>query len=324
MASLRRVKTVHRLNWPEASLSPYSLLRAGIRSGVAWPRVRERLLVALAGDRLVGFAQFRPALPDQRWHLDALGAATGVYEAAPVWEDLVAHGVFLAGLHGVKRLYAKIPDGSPVEPAVTAIGFAKYATETVMVAHAPAPRAGSRLRPQEPTDTWAIYQLHNAATPRQVQYAEALTDPFWSVGPNRNGGLHRRGWLVEDGHDVVGYVRAASRGGNHVLELLFHPERPDVLGDLVDGAIAGLGTGPIRRVACSVRGYQSEAIAALESRGFAPYLEQAVHVKYTAVAARLPMPEAVVPAPVYVGVREKMPRRVPTFLQGQPGDDPAS
>jgi len=324
LPGLRRIKTVHRLNQPAGALAPYSVLRLGLRCGLVWPRSRRRVLVALVGERLVGFAHFQPIVPDQRWQVAALGAATGVYEPGPVWEDLVAHGVFLAGLSGIKRLYAAVPDGSAVAPAIAAVGFVPYATETVLVAYGAAPRAAARVRSQESTDTWAIHQLYNAVTPRQVQYAEALTDHRWLVGPQRGAGVASRGWLIEDGHEVVGYVRAVSREGNHVLEVLYHPGRPDVLPELIDGALAAIGPSPAGRVACAVRGYQAELATALERRGFAAYLEQTLTVKYTTVAARAPAHEALAPAPVFVGVRDKLPQRVPTFLQGRPGDDPAS
>lgn len=322
LPGLRRIKVFHRLNQPESALAPYSPVRAGLGSALPRARARPRVLVASTGDRIVGFAQFQPLLPDQRWRLVALGAATGVFEAGPVWEELIGHGVMLAGLQGVKRLYARVPEVSPVAPAVAAVGFAPYATETVMVAFGVPPLRGSgAVREQEPTDTWAIHQLYNAVVPRQVQYAEALTDHAWQVGGGRADTLEVRGWLIEEGHHAVGYARVASRAGNHVVELIHHPERPDVLPDLVDGTLANLALGPVRRVACPVRGYQAEVATALAGRGFAPILEQVLSVKYTTATIRVP---ALEPARVHLGVRERLPQRVPTFLHGRRGDDPAS
>jgi hypothetical protein len=67
-----------------------------------------------------------------------------------------------------------------------------------------------------------------------------------------------------------------------------------------------------RRVLCALRGYQSELGAALEECGFDPALEQDVLLRYTTATVRAPAHEAF---PFHVEVREKLPQRVPTFLQ---------
>jgi hypothetical protein len=123
-----------------------------------------------------------------------------------------------------------------------------------------------------------------------------------------------RGWLVEEGHHVVGYVRVASRRNTHALEFVYLGERVDVLPTLIDGVLARLRPQPIHRVYASVRGYQSEAATMLAQRGFTPVFEQDLHVKYTTANVRAPSFEVV---RFHVDVRDKLPKRVPTFLQGQ-------
>jgi hypothetical protein len=163
--------------------------------------------------------------------------------------------------------------------------------------------------------------LYNAAVPRQVQYAEAYTSHRWDLDPKRRrervAGV--TGWLIAEGHHVVGYARIASARRCDVLELVLHPDRLDVLDDLIQGAIARAGGG--RRVYCTVRAYQTEAIAALERAGFRVVMEQDVYLKYTTANVRLPVFESV---PLHVEVRDKLPKRVPTFLHGQPQDETAT
>ena len=322
LAGLRRLAVVHRLDQPEAQLVPYSPLRAGAVALVPGVRAQRPFYVACVGAQFVGFAQFQPVRPDQRWQLLALGAVSGV-DAETVWEALLTHGVRSAGARGVKRLYARAPQSSPVAPALRAVGWAPYAVETVYATQVTArplsESTGPALRRQEQSDTWAIHQLYNAAVPRQVQYAEAFTSHRWDARSRRGGQDVEiaAGWLIEEGHHVVGYVRAHSRGGVHVLELVYHPERSEVVDALVDGALARVPA-PVRRVYCAVRGYQAEAMTALAVRGFAPVLEQELHIKYTTANVRLPSWEAV---PFRVEVRDKLPKRVPSFLHGQPRDE---
>ena len=320
LAGLRRLDALYRLDQPDAQLVPFSALRAGLGGALPWRRGRRPTFVASSGDRLVGFAQFHPRRPDQRWVLIALGASVGVFDADPVWEALVAYGVRSAGLRGVKRLFARLPVAVGAGGALRRLGWTPYATEAVFVAHDMAiPARAPRVRRQEPADTWAIHQLYSVTVPRPVQDAEALTSHHWEVV---TGGSARRevrvvGSLIEDGHLVIGYARTTSRGRTHVLELVYHPDHSGVVDDLIDGALVGLPTGAGSRVFCTVRGYQTEAATRLEKRGFTPTLEQDLLIKYTTASARLPAFDAV---PFHLEVRDKLPRRVPTFLHGRPGD----
>lgn len=323
LSALRQLSAYYRLNQPDASLEPPSVLRAGLAASMPFRRTSRPAFVAVAGQRLVGFAPFRTAHPDRRWRLLALGSSVGVFDADPVWEALLTHAVRDAGLRGVKRLYARLPLGVPVGPALRRMGWTPYAAETIYAAATPDfGRRSSSVRPQTPADTWAIHQLYSAAVPRPVQVAEAHTSHRWELHPGRRGGGEnaRAGWLIEEGHDVVGYARAMSRARLHVLEIIFLPGRTDVISDLLSGALAALPNPPARRVLCAVRTYQAEVGTALEGRGFVPVQEQDLSVKYTTATVRSPAVEAV---PFHVEVRDSLPQRVPSFLHGRPRDGSA-
>ncbi len=324
LGELRRLDPLYRLNQPDSLLAPYSALRSGLTAALPGLRSRRPAFVARSGDRLVGFAHFQPVGLDRRWHLLALGASVGVYDAEQVWDALLTTGVRNAGLRGVKRLYARIPHGAPLGSTLRRHGWSPYATETIFVGRAAAAGpAPSSVRAQEASDTWAIHQLYIASVPRAVQDAEAFTSHWWDVRARRGAptGVSAAGWLVEEGHRVLAYARSLSGGGAHVLDLVYHSERREVLPDLLTAALANLPERPSRRVYCAVRSYQEEAASALEDRGFAPTLEQELVVKYTTARIRLPASDGV---SFHVEVRDKLPQRVPSFLQGRPGDDPAT
>jgi len=321
IAKLRAVGDINRLNQPEAQLESFHQFGSMINVSGPWLGGRRRFFVADGGERIVGFAHFQPMAPDRRWLLTTLGSATGVYNARPVWDALLSHAIIDAGLRGVKRLYARAPTQSPIVPALLLTGFVPYAQETILAALlSNKPSSVDKLQPQEEGDTWAIHQLYNAAVPRQVQYAEAYTSHRWDLRGRDGESRSRRiaGWLIEEGHDVVGYARTRSRGGNHVVELVHHPERVALLPALIDGALAGLSASQGMRVLCAVRGYQAEVATLLHARGFASILEQDLHVKYTTANVRLPAFEQ---APFHLEVRDKLPKRVPSFLHGTPRDE---
>lgn len=316
---LFRVPVVLRLNQPEINLWPYRPPVEAVRSVVPLRRPRSRILVACAGGRLVAFAQWQPRLPDRRWQLIAMGSATGVYDAEPVWEELIRQSIAAAGLRGVKRLYARVPVGSPAAEPLRRLGFAAYASETIFLARRlRSVPAALPMRRQELADTWAIHQLYSASVPKQVQYAEAWTSHHWETRAGPGRGATITGWIVEEGHQVLAYARVLSRGGTHSLELLYAPDHAALIPDLLDGVIAQIrAQSGANRVFCTLRGYQVEAVDALCERGFDPVLEQDLSVKYTTVTARTVPAEAV---PFHVDVIERLPKRVPSFLHGRPGD----
>jgi hypothetical protein len=316
LPTLARMQHVITLNQPEIQLGGYSVTRAALAAMTPGGGARPRLFVACVEDRVVGFAQFQPAYSDRRWHAVAVGSSTGVYDASPVEDVLVRHGITAAGLRGVKRLFARIPSGTDLVETFGQSGFSPYATETIFVSDSAvsldAPHVARR---QEQTDTWAIHQLYNATAPRTVQYAEAVTSHRWDLrgADELAHGARRNGWLIDDGHLVAAYARVSHGRRASSLELLYLPDTNEALCGLIDTVLRDLRqTSRNRRVFCTLRGYQVEAAKVLEERGFEPVLEQDLHVKYTTASVRAPQPE---PISLHAEVIERLPKRVPSFLQ---------
>lgn len=324
---LRRLRPMFELNQPMNQLKPFTGMRDGLLATLPVLRGRRPAYVARVGDRLVGFAQFRPREPDDRWIAVAIGTSVGVYESDPVIEALLEHGVRSAGLLGVKRLYAKVPRDYPLLSAFRRQAWTPYATETIYAAAPPRPTvsASGSLRPQVASDTWAIHQLYSATVPKPVQDAEALTSHHWDLGSKSGKSTmtagSATGWLLEEGHVLVGYARLLASARATLLDVLYKPERTEVLSDLVNCALDVVRSGASRRVYCAVRGYQAELATSLEDRGFLLEIEQELLIKYTTATVRLPIVDAV---QFQLEVGEKIPQRVPTFLQGRSGDGAAS
>ncbi|HEU5434086.1 MAG TPA: hypothetical protein VFU81_20620 [Thermomicrobiales bacterium] len=321
VVAVARLKPLYRFHQPDLQLMAYGPLRWGARSAAPFVGSRKPAFVALAGDRVVGFAQFAAMPPDQRWVMLALGGSLGVYDVEPVWEELLAYAVRNAGLRGVKRLVARIPADLPVGRVLQRRGWHPFATETIYLARDPRPRGGAgRLRRQTQIDTWGVHQLYGSIAPKPVQEAEALTSHRWDVDATpRQRGVNAMAWVADEGNDIFAYIGVRSRGGTHLLDVLIRPEARAALPALLDEAIARLPNR--RRVICAVRGYQSELGAAFEQCGFDRVLDQDVLLRYTTATIPAPAHEAF---PFHLEVREKLPQRVPTFLQrrlddGSPG-----
>lgn len=317
--SLARLQVVHRLHQPDATLLAYSAFRGGVRSAIPGLRSSKPAFVAASGDRLVGFVQFQQLPPDNRWALLALGASVGVYQAEPVWEALLTWSARAAGLRGVRRLYARVPQGSELSPLLSRLGWQAYTAETIYQATDVRRRRRSRpvIRRQVPADTWAVHQLYAATVPRPVQDCEALTSHRWDVLRRARGrrDVVANGWVVDDGHEIVAHVGALSRGQTHLLEVMVRPDRRALFADILDDALAMLPGRGMRRVLCALRAYQVDLGPVLEEGSFVPIMDQDLHLRYTTASLRLPVGE---PFPFALDVREKVPQRVPTFFLDRP------
>ncbi len=277
--------------------------------------------VALADGQRVGFVRFSPRGPDGRWVVCAIAASTGVYSPDPVWDALLAHGVRAAGLRGVRRLFARVPTGHPLIEVMREAGWSPYARETVFRAEKllPVVRSHRHLRLQEPADTWAIHQLYAASAPRQIQEIEAITSHAWHMGEPRRGRreVRQTGWLLEDAGQLLAYARYTRGRQSGMIDALAPPGEGTRLGTLLDGVISVPRQGRARPVYCAVREYMMDMRTELTDRGFVETGEQELLIRYTTVSART---SAVDPVHFPVELRPGMPRRVPTFLEGQPTD----
>jgi hypothetical protein len=279
------------------------------------------VFVADADGQLVGFVRFSPRRPDGRWIVSAIATSTGVYSPEPVWQELLRHGVWAAGLRGVRRVFARVPEGHPLVGLMHQEGWISYARETIFLAERPIEKSrySRSLRVQEPADAWAVHQLYTATVPRLVQEVEALTSHFWHMDRAK---MSRRssqqfGWLMEENGTLTAYIRYARGSRSGLLEFLVHPGDRPHFGDLLDGVASdpgGLRTG---RTYCAVRGYLTELVPELMERGFSPIGEQELLIRYTTATART-TPQEGVHFPVEL--RPAIPRRVPTFLEGQATD----
>jgi hypothetical protein len=323
LSSLRRPRQQILLNQPYGHWQTGDPFQAGMRQLMPFVRSVDRVAVARGEGRPLGHAVFRVSRPDDRWTLESVGSSTGVYEAEPIWEELLRYSVMAAGLEGAKRLYAKLPVGSSLITSARKTGFAPYATEHVFTASAvPVTTACAEVRRQVASDVWSIHQLYMAVVPRQVQYAEALTSHHWDAKAHRQRDERTTGWLIEGGNQILGYIRVTSRVDRHVLEFIFNPDHRGVVTDLVHTAFAQLAKLPKRNVFAVVRSYQSELLHVLSDAGLNPWLEQDVHVKYTTAPVASPVINGL---PVTQELSEPVGKRVPTFYgtQGDPTADGA-
>ena len=105
-----------------------------------------------------------------------------------------------------------------------------------------------------------------------------------------------------------------------MIDIIVPPGERATMSVLLDGALAGPSRGRPRAVYCALRTYHLDLQNELTNLGFTEIGEQELLIRYTTVTARTP---AIDPVYFPVELRSAMPRRVPTFLEGQPTDGTA-
>jgi hypothetical protein len=318
MGPLARIPGLLRLDVPDSLVARRSEL-LDLTAALPILRRDRPTFVAAADGQPVGFVRFSPRGPDGRWVATSIAASAGVYSPEPVWEALLAHGVRAAGLRGVRRLFARVPVGHPLIETMRRSGWTAYSREMVFRAErlTPLARSTQSLRLQEPADTWAIHQLYAHSVPRQVQEIEALTSHVWHMEPRTRlkRGVKRTGWLIEEDGSLAAYARYTKGPRAGMIDVVVPPGERARLGALLDGVIA-TPSRP-RPVYCALRTYLTDLRRELTDRGFVEVGEQELLIRYTTATVRT---SAVEPIHFPVELRPALPRRVPTFLEGQPTD----
>jgi GNAT superfamily N-acetyltransferase len=218
-------------------------------------------------------------------------------ESDVVAPALVEHLCNQALERGAHRLFVRLPEGDPLLPVFRLRGFRQYATEVVVYADKPVPRADrfpEGARPVRRGDHRLLYQLYRKITPQGVSQLEAPTYREWrALHGESTGRLAARGSekqeVVIDQVELVGWVRAQRSSGArpNTVSFMALPES-SLPGDLADLGLSLLGDSDLPAWS-SLRHYDSHMIDALRGRGFSVLLTQLLLVKELAV--RVPVQE---------------------------------
>jgi hypothetical protein len=259
----------------------------------ALPVVRRshKTLVAFDHTRPISVLDLRADPSNHRWIVARMsssrpGTDADAHTMEMARQELLVHAVRAAGAARAKRIHAAVRESSPTMTALTEVGFAKYATDSVMVARRLPTGAGKGLvRRQEASDVWSVHQLYHSVTPRPVQYAEALTSNYWDN--TRPGVGPARGYVIDNGFEIAAHCRVASSAGRHVMSIMVHPGALDLIDTLVPDVISDTVRNRSDEVIMTVPGYLQEYQSRLSELGFDEVATQVRLVKYTVVPRRM-------------------------------------
>jgi hypothetical protein len=252
------------------------------------------------GPRLIGFVQLMKRAA--RSEADLLHLAPALVQEATcdfvtqtIWSRLLSHCSQAAANHGLQRIFASVPDGSPGQTCLRDAGFSLYTRETIY--RLAIPTDGSvqpGFRPQGPQDGWALQRLYLRHTPRLVQQAEgALTG---EVGSPLFSWWEPDSWqgiVWEPAGEVRGAVQVhVGRAGHWMRVWGTNEVSVRELRALVEQGLRLISNAPARQkrhglpVYVTVRDYEPGLGSVLAGLGFAPYTDRARFVKHTVVPVR--------------------------------------
>lgn len=255
-----------------------------------------RVAVASVNGSLAAWLAYAPHGDPHVWQIAAAGAGNRRLRpnddvSAVLWSTLLEFAISDAGAHGARRLFAAATSDAPGWHALQRAGFEMYGYATQLHGVPDVDRAESPagFRSQEPSDVWGIQQLYQRATPRVVQFAEALTSRTWEVSRQRawdrvRGRLPRtRSWVVEQRSEMTVYCRLDVSGRTHVISWIAEPEHRH---QVIPAILASLRASGISRRTCLVLvpGFCDELLPEFEACGFVPERQADLMVRPTTVA----------------------------------------
>ena len=299
---------------PAAGGGRPALPSAGLwRGAVMQPRNR-LALARWRGTKLGGLVSARSRTGIRTWEIDGLYLSPGVLPAAGSWNGNAANGTGnhidatgscaeslalleelfqAAGERSAERVFLRVGATCPSVSLARRAGFIACYNEVLL--ESPTPSNGNGvlhraeggqviegLRRRLPSDNYGLFQLFCASTPVRVRQSVGLTFDQWldareSV-PGRAPHRRQQEWVAECSGRIAGWARTTGRGSVSEAEVMAHPDRPDLLFNLVDFVLS-----QAPRSRWLVPDYRDPVACRLQDRGFRPGKEYTMMVKMVAV-----------------------------------------
>ena len=294
-----------------------ALPSAGLwRGAVMQPR--DRLALARwQGAQLSGLVSARTRTGIRAWEIDGLYLAPEVLPATHGGKGYSANGVgnhydpnelcadslglleelFQAvGERSAERVFLRLGSTCPSDSLARWAGFIACYSEVLLENPNPANGNGSYLpaeagqladglRRRQPSDNYGLFQLFCASTPVRVRQSVGITFDQWldarEPAPGRAPNWRQQEWVAECSNRIAGWARVTGKGSISEAEVVAHPDRPDLLFDLVDFVLR-----QAPRSRWLVPDYQQPVASRLQDRGFSRVKDYTMMVKMVAVPAR--------------------------------------
>lgn len=192
---------------------------------------------------------------------------------------------------GVKKLFLRLPQDSPLMEGVRRSGFSVYSTDYLYRYEGEnKPRiveSPYSLRPKSSNDDYRLFELYSAAIPTTVRTAEGMTFEEWQESRDRGSWPQRhREYVWEKEGRLVGWLHICAAGGMDCFELMLHPVEGEGLEWLVNHALVSLDSKP--PLFCIASAFQGELRSLLSRLEFEEVAQYQALVQELALRVREP------------------------------------
>lgn len=329
LLAVQRVRTCRAWLGLPLERSENARVLAGSASSLVPSRLgRPQMFVSTIEGEICGYLLAQRDDRRYRWNLVAAGAGSARLEATDaacieLWSALAEYVTTRAGQVGARRLFARVVEGGVAHASLCEATFVPYCRMLALAGRwrDPGLAVPSGFRAQHDSDTWSIHQLYHRATPRPVQFAEALTSDEWNVPRRRDhlpligDGYREQSYVLEAVDSVIAFARVRRRRGGAQVSLMVQPERDVPVDAFIAAALRSAGVGRRCEVIVAVPDYLRECVDPLERLGLAVQEERLLMFKHTTAAA-IVHPK-LVPLPSLRRRERRAARRAPSLMCGQ-------
>ena len=236
--------------------------------------------------RILGVISTKSCSGPTSWQIDYLRVGDEQYCL-----DLLDKVSAFAVEQGVKKLFLRLPQDSPLMDGVRRSGFSAYSTDYLYRYRG---EGGPRivespytLRPRSGNDDYRLFELYSAAAPASVRAAEGMTFEEWQASRDRGSWLQRhREFVWEKRGSLVGWLCISTARGMGCFGVMLHPAEGEGLEWLVNHALVSLdGKSPLFCIASAFQGQLRSLLPTMEFEEVAQY---SALVKELAVRVREP------------------------------------
>lgn len=215
-----------------------------LASAVAhWLGSNRRVWVDIGGSQIRGIATARQLASRTAWEIDTLVDATD--GTTDVIGGLLRQAADAAAHAGATRLLLRLADDAAAARGAQHAGFSptlaeRVWTRTALGERRDAPTSTIEVRPAEPVDAHARFQIYNHALPVGAREGLGMTFEEWTAAQDRRwAGRSAREYVACEG----GGVRGALHVGARQFTLLVEPGCDASADALLSAATARLATG---------------------------------------------------------------------------------
>lgn len=247
------------------------------------PRERKCLWVWTSGLDFRGLASARNRYSALTWEIDRLLLVDDDEECC---NSLLERLIIAGSESGVRKIFLRLPEDSPLTESVKKAGFLSYVTESLYGINEGEVASETGISPLTPRlkqigDEYRIFELYQKCIPAAVRRVEGMTFNEWQDTKDRTT---RKEWVFEHEGTLTGWLNMRDCGGIGQFEVMTSSDED--LQHIVSYTLLSLDN--CRQILYLTREFQGEMARILQNYGLNELERYSVFIKELTVRTKDP------------------------------------